>query len=89
MKAEYTDIRQHILDQGKAIITRKGFAGVGLNEILNRALQLAGELGHVDAVRAVGPPGLEPVEEDNVIDLMAALKKSVSSDKAPAKKPKA
>jgi len=27
MKAEYTDVRQHILDQGKAIITRKGFAG--------------------------------------------------------------
>ncbi len=37
MKAEYTDVRQHILDQGKAIITRKGFAGVGLNEILTAA----------------------------------------------------
>ncbi|MBB5605939.1 MULTISPECIES: TetR/AcrR family transcriptional regulator [unclassified Janthinobacterium] len=35
--AQYTDIRQHILDQGKAIITRKGFAGVGLNEILTAA----------------------------------------------------
>jgi TetR/AcrR family transcriptional repressor of nem operon len=37
MKTEYTDVRQHILDQGKAIITRKGFAGVGLNEILTAA----------------------------------------------------
>lgn len=37
MKAEYTDVRQHILDQGKAIITRKGYAGVGLNEILTAA----------------------------------------------------
>ena len=37
MKAEYTDVRQHIIDQGKAIITRKGFAGVGLNEILSAA----------------------------------------------------
>lgn len=37
MKAEYTDVRQHILDQGKAIIIRKGFAGVGLNEILTAA----------------------------------------------------
>ena len=37
MKAQYTDVRQHILDQGKAIITRKGFAGVGLNEILTAA----------------------------------------------------
>jgi len=35
--AQYTDIRQHILDTGKAIITRKGFAGVGLNEILSAA----------------------------------------------------
>ncbi|MBH1980933.1 MAG: TetR/AcrR family transcriptional regulator [Burkholderiales bacterium] len=37
MKAEYTDVRQHIIDQGKAIITRKGFAGVGLSEILSAA----------------------------------------------------
>ncbi|MET0265297.1 MAG: TetR/AcrR family transcriptional regulator [Duganella sp.] len=37
MKAQHTDVRQHILDQGKAIITRKGFAGVGLNEILTAA----------------------------------------------------
>lgn len=35
--AQYADIRQHILDTGKAIITRKGFAGVGLNEILTAA----------------------------------------------------
>lgn len=37
MKTEYSDVRQHILDQGRAIITRKGFAGVGLTEILAAA----------------------------------------------------
>lgn len=37
MKAQHTDVRQHILDQGRAIITRKGFAGVGLTEILAAA----------------------------------------------------
>lgn len=46
MKAEYTDVRQHILDQGKAIITRKGFAGVGLNEILAAAAVPKGSFYH-------------------------------------------
>lgn len=31
------NVRQHILDTGKAIITSKGFSGVGLNEILTAA----------------------------------------------------
>ncbi|KQQ33113.1 TetR family transcriptional regulator [Duganella sp. Leaf126] len=46
MKADYTDVRQHILDQGKAIITRKGFAGVGLNEILTAAAVPKGSFYH-------------------------------------------
>ena len=46
MKAQYTDVRQHILDQGKAIITRKGFAGVGLNEILSAAAVPKGSFYH-------------------------------------------
>ena len=46
MKAEYLDVRQHILDQGKAIITRKGFAGVGLNEILSAAAVPKGSFYH-------------------------------------------
>ena len=46
MKAEYTDVRQHILDQGKVIITRKGFAGVGLNEILSAAAVPKGSFYH-------------------------------------------
>ncbi|OYO31986.1 TetR/AcrR family transcriptional regulator [Janthinobacterium sp. PC23-8] len=46
MKAEYLDVRQHILDQGKAIITRKGFAGVGLNEILAAAAVPKGSFYH-------------------------------------------
>lgn len=37
MNTEHHDVRQHILDTGKSIITGKGFAGVGLNEILTTA----------------------------------------------------
>lgn len=37
MSAEHHNVRQHILDTGKTIITGKGFAGVGLNEILTAA----------------------------------------------------
>ncbi|MYM89929.1 TetR family transcriptional regulator [Rugamonas sp. FT82W] len=37
MTTEHQNVRQHILDTGKAIITGKGFAGVGLNEILTAA----------------------------------------------------
>ncbi|RFP09982.1 MULTISPECIES: TetR/AcrR family transcriptional regulator [unclassified Duganella] len=37
MTTEHNSVRQHILDTGKTIITGKGFAGVGLNEILTAA----------------------------------------------------
>lgn len=37
MQPETHNVRQHVLDTGKAIITSKGFAGVGLNEILTMA----------------------------------------------------
>lgn len=37
MTTEHQNVRQHILDTGKTIITGKGFAGVGLNEILTAA----------------------------------------------------
>ena len=37
MTTEHNNVRQHILDTGKTIITGKGFAGVGLNEILTAA----------------------------------------------------
>ena len=37
MQPETHNVRQHILDTGKNIITSKGFAGVGLNEILTTA----------------------------------------------------
>ncbi|MBJ7312787.1 TetR/AcrR family transcriptional regulator [Rugamonas sp. CCM 8940] len=37
MNTEHHDVRQHILDTGKSIITGKGFAAVGLNEILTTA----------------------------------------------------
>lgn len=37
MKPRYDDTRQHILATGRRIIAGKGFAGVGLNEILNTA----------------------------------------------------
>jgi len=37
MTTEHHNVRQHILDTGKTIILSKGFAGVGLNEILTAA----------------------------------------------------
>lgn len=37
MSKEFHDTRQHILDTGRAIILGKGFAAVGLNEILTAA----------------------------------------------------
>ena len=37
MNSTTHNVRQHILDTGKTIITGKGFAGVGLNEILTAA----------------------------------------------------
>ena len=37
MRAQYDDVRSHILDAGRRIIAAKGFAGVGLNEILRAA----------------------------------------------------
>lgn len=37
MNSSTHTVRQHILDTGKTIITGKGFAGVGLNEILTAA----------------------------------------------------
>ncbi|HLZ67110.1 MAG TPA: TetR/AcrR family transcriptional regulator [Aliidongia sp.] len=37
MRAQYEDVRSHILDAGRRIIAAKGFEGVGLNEILRAA----------------------------------------------------
>ena len=37
MRAQYDDVRSHILDAGQRIIAAKGFEGVGLNEILGAA----------------------------------------------------
>jgi len=37
MRPSYEDVRRHILDSGQQIIALKGFAGVGLNEILGAA----------------------------------------------------
>lgn len=37
MNTEHHDVRQHILDTGKAIIVGKGYSAVGLNEILTSA----------------------------------------------------
>lgn len=37
MKTEQHNVRQHILATGRAIIMGKGYAGVGLNEILSAA----------------------------------------------------
>ena len=37
MGHDFTDVKQHILDTGRAIIVGKGFSAVGLNEILATA----------------------------------------------------
>ncbi|MDC8756547.1 TetR/AcrR family transcriptional regulator [Janthinobacterium fluminis] len=46
MSTEYKDVRQHILDTGMAIISGKGYAAVGLNEILTSANVPKGSFYH-------------------------------------------
>ncbi len=46
MSNEYKDVRQHILDTGMAIISGKGYAAVGLNEILTTANVPKGSFYH-------------------------------------------
>lgn len=46
MSNDYTDVRQHILDTGRAIILGKGFSAVGLNEILSAAEVPKGSFYH-------------------------------------------
>lgn len=46
MSNDYQDVRQHILDSGMAIIAGKGFAAVGLNEILSSAAVPKGSFYH-------------------------------------------
>src|SRR5476649_947583 len=46
MTTDHNNVRQHILDTGKTIITGKGFAGVGLNEILTAACVPKGSFYH-------------------------------------------
>lgn len=46
MSHDYTDVKQHILDTGRAIILGKGFSAVGLNEILSSAQVPKGSFYH-------------------------------------------
>lgn len=46
MRASYDDTRRHILDAGQQIIASKGFAGVGLSEILANARIPKGSFYH-------------------------------------------
>lgn len=46
MNTAHHDVRQHILDTGKAIIIGKGYAAVGLNEILAAASVPKGSFYH-------------------------------------------
>lgn len=46
MSNDYTDVKQHILDTGRAIILGKGFSAVGLNEILCMAQVPKGSFYH-------------------------------------------
>lgn len=75
MKTEYTDVRQHILDQGKAIITRKGFAGVGLNEILTAADVPKGSFYHYFKSKELFG---EALLEDYVAQYLAEMETTLS-----------
>jgi TetR/AcrR family transcriptional repressor of nem operon len=46
MSNDHTDVKQHILDTGRAIILGKGFSAVGLNEILSAARVPKGSFYH-------------------------------------------
>lgn len=76
MKAEYTDVRQHILTQGKAIITRKGFAGVGLNEILTAADVPKGSFYHYFKSKELFG---EALLEDYVTQYLAEMESTLSA----------
>jgi TetR/AcrR family transcriptional repressor of nem operon len=81
MRNDYTDVRQHILDTGRTIILGKGFAAVGLNEILVTAQVPKGSFYHYfKSKEAFG----EALVESYVAGYLTHIEALLQPDGAPA-----
>ena len=81
MRNDYTDVKQHILDTGRAIILGKGFSAVGLNEILSSAQVPKGSFYHYfKSKEAFG----EALVNRYVADYLAQVDRLLQPDGAPA-----
>lgn len=81
MSNEYTDVRQHILDTGRAIILGKGFSAVGLNEILATASVPKGSFYHYFKSKETFG---EAMVESYMSDYLAKVDELLERDGAPA-----
>ena len=81
MSNEYTDVRQHILDTGRAIILGKGFSAVGLNEILTTAQVPKGSFYHYFKSKETFG---EAMVESYVSDYLIQVDELLKADGAPA-----
>ena len=81
MSNDYTDVKQHILDTGRTIILGKGFAAVGLNEILSTARVPKGSFYHYfKSKEAFG----EALVDSYVTDYLTHVDNLLQPDGAPA-----
>lgn len=81
MSTEYKDVRRHILATGMTAINGKGFAAVGLNEILTSANVPKGSFYHYfKSKEAFG----EALLEDYVSTYMLRLEDVLKADGTPA-----
>ena len=75
MGHDFTDVKQHILDTGRAIIVGKGFSAVGLNEILATADVPKGSFYHYfKSKEAFGEALVESYVADYLAHVDALLK---------------
>lgn len=75
MGPDFIDVKQHILDTGRAIIVGKGFAAVGLNEILATADVPKGSFYHYfKSKEAFGEALVESYVADYLVHVDALLK---------------
>ena len=81
MSHNHRDVKQHILDTGKAIILGKGFAAVGLNEILCMAQVPKGSFYHYfKSKESFG----EALVDSYVLDYLAHVDSLLKPDGSPA-----
>lgn len=75
MNPDRTDVKQHILDTGRAIILGKGFSAVGLNEILSTAEVPKGSFYHYfKSKEAFGQALVDSYVSDYLAQVDALLK---------------